>query len=60
MLSKSTQLPKCYTPSVEDKDAFKMNILLLIIKGNAVEKEKERPFIKYSSVFFVCNKCNNK
>jgi hypothetical protein len=41
MLSKSTQLPKCYNHSVEDKDAFKMKKYLLIIKGNAVEKEKE-------------------
>lgn len=40
MLSKSTQRPKCYKPSVEDKDAFKMNILAYF-KGNAVERERE-------------------
>ena len=57
MLSKSTQRPKCYKPSVEDKDAFKMNILAYY-NGNAVERE--RGLSSNSSVFFVCNKCNNK
>ena len=56
MLSKSTQLPKC-EPSVEDKDAFKMNILASY-NGTAVERE--RGLSSNSSVFFVCNKCNNK